>query len=131
MGYRMRRVTRREATYWLAPIRATLAEMRQGDIAAIDDVPVTRLYPGDDYARIEFCINAFRSFLSRICDLNCTSLAVIERKIAENTPITYQEIDDAFAFIKKCEDAITGMPFAAFQSAVTTESIAIEIEANA
>jgi hypothetical protein len=105
--------------------------MRKGEIAAINDVPVTRLYPGDDYARIDFCINAFRSFLSRICDLNCTSLAIIEHNIATDTPITFQEVSDAFAFLNKCEDAMTGMPFEAFQSAVTTESIAIEIESNA
>lgn len=127
----MRRVTRREAIYWLAPIRATLREMAQGDISAIDDKPVTRLYPGDDYARIDFCINAFRSFLSRICDLNCTSLEIIEHNIATDTPITFQEVSDAFAFLNKCEDMMTGMPFAAFQSSVTTESIAIEIESNA
>ena len=126
----MRRVTRRQARTWLAPMRRCFAEMRTGFTTAIDGYPVTLLHDCDDWARVDFCIAGFVGMIGRLSpDLGTTAMQRLQRQIEAGKLETVQEIDSALSEIRRAEDVIVGMPVKDLASVVTTELIAIEFEA--
>ena len=126
----MKRVTRRQACTWLAPMRACFREMRTGFTTAIDGYPVTRLHDGDGWARIDFCIAGFVSMISRLSpNLSTEAMQRLQRQIEAGKLVAVQEIDAALSEIRRAEDVIVGMPVKELASVVTTELIAIEFEA--
>lgn len=125
-----RRVSRRQMRAWLAPMRACLAEMRQGEVSEIRGYAVTRLHHRDDYARIDYCLAGFRALIARLLPgLDCAPLERLEKRLAAGVPLTVAEIDAGFACLARAEDALVGFDRATLQDAVLTEQINIEIEA--
>lgn len=126
----MKRVTRRQACTWLAPMRRCFAEMRTGFMTAIDGYPVTRLHDCDGWARVDYCIAGFVAMISRLShDLSTEAMQRLQRQIEAGKLVTEQEIDTALSEIRRAEDVIVGMPVKELASMVTTELIAIEMEA--
>ena len=125
----MKKVTRKQAQAWLAPIRASFAQIKQGEVDAIKGYPVTRLDEKDTYCRVDWCIAGFRGMLSRVCPGALDgSLERIEKKLANGVPLTMQEIDGALTVLKHCEDAMVGLPVAFVLDAVVTEQLCIEFD---
>lgn len=126
----MKRVTRRQACTWLAPMRRCFAEMRTGFTTAADGYPVTRLHDGDGWARVDYCIAGFVGMIGRLAPgLGTESMRRIQSRIEAGALVTTQEIDAALSEIRRAEDVIVGMPVKELASVVTTEQIAIEFEA--
>ena len=126
----MKRVTRRQACTWLAPMRRCFAEMRSGFTTAADGYPVTRLHDGDGWARVDYCIAGFVGMIGRLAPcLGTSGMQLIQHKIESDELVTTQEIDAALSEIRRAEDVIVGMPVKELASIVTTELIAIEMEA--
>ena len=126
----MRRVTRRQACTWLAPMRKCFAEMRTGFTTAADGYPVTRLHNADDWARIDYCIAGFVGMIGRLSPgMGTAAMQLIQRRIEAGELVTTQEIDAALSEIRRAEDVLVRMTVKDLASAVTTEQIAIEMEA--
>lgn len=126
----MKRMTRRQARAWLAPMRECFQQIKTGEVDSIRGYAVTRLHDRDQYERIDWCIAGFRGLLVRLCPgIDCTPLERVEKKLAAGTPLTVQEIDDALALLNRCENALLRHSIEAVKSAVQTEQISIELEA--
>lgn len=126
----MKRLTRRQAKSWLAPMRACFAQMKTGEVDAIRGYAVTRLHDKDDYARIDFCIAGFRALVNRLCpEIDASPLERVEKKLAAGTPLTVQEVDAALTLFNKSESALLRHSVEAIKSAVVVEQIAIELDA--
>lgn len=125
----MRRMTRREARAWLAPMRRVLRDiLTTGECITHRGYPVTRM-PDGGYARVDWCCAGFRALIERLFPGSDTSaLARIERRLAAGTPITHAEIEQALATMSRTEDQLVGIPVARVKDAVLTEQICIEIE---
>lgn len=125
----MKRLTRRQAQAWLAPMRRCFADMKSGECDSIRGYAVTRMDHNDDYARIDWCIAGFRALLDRLCpEIDSAPLSRVEKKLAAGTPLTVAEIDAALAILKTCETALLRHSVAAVKSAVLTEQIVIELD---
>lgn len=128
----MKRITRRQARAWLAPMRQCFTQMKCGEVDSIRGYAVTRLNDEDEYARIDWCIAGFRGLIDRLCaEIDTRPLLVIEKKLAAGVAMTVTEIDAALAVFRRCEDALLRHSIAAVKSAVLTEQIVIEIERGA
>lgn len=125
----MKRVTRRQTKSWLAPIRKCFADLKTGEVDAINDYAATRLDNDDTYARIDFCIAGFRGLLDRLCpQIDVAQLEDIQTKLANQELLTVAEIDSVLTVLHQCEDALIRLPYATIKSAVLTEQIAIEMD---
>ena len=126
----MKRVTRRQARAWLAPMRRCFAQMqRSGEVDAVRGYAVTRLHDGDDYARVDFCIAGFRGLIERLSlTSDSAPLLRLERKLAAGVALTVTEIDDALRVLRHCENALLKHSVAELKGAVLTEQVAIEFE---
>lgn len=126
----MRKVTRRQARSWLAPMRACLQEMRSGFAPAARGYPVTRLSEKDDWVRIDYCIAGFRALIVRLfADLDTPAMFRIQRRLSAGVLISTSDIDLCMRELKEVEDALIGVTVEELKSAVATEQIAIELEA--
>lgn len=125
----MKRITRRQARSWLAPMRDCFAQMKTGEVDAIRGYAVTRLHHKDEYARIDSCIAGFRALIVRLCpEINPAPLERVEKKLAAGTPLTVQELDAALSLFKQSENALLRHSIAAVKSAVLAEQIVIELD---
>lgn len=126
----MKRITRRQARAWLAPMRDCFHQMKTGEVDSIRGYAVTRLHAKDDYARIDFCIAGFRALIARLCpELDASLLERVEKKLAAGSPLTIQEVDASMAIFKQSESALLRHTVSAVKSAVLTEQINIELDA--
>lgn len=125
----MKRITRRQARAWLAPMRRCFAQMHTGEVDAIRGYAVTRLHDQDAYERIDWCIAGFRGLLDRLCpEIDTQPLASVEKKLAAGVMLERQEVDAALIVFKRCEDALLRHSIAVVKDAVLTEQITIELE---
>lgn len=127
-----RKITRRQARSWLAPMRSAFQHIRDtGCCESIKGYAVTRLHARDDYARLDYCCAGFRALLERLLpQIDSAPLTRIEKKLAAGTPLTVAEIDDAMRMFSTCETALLRFTRAEVVDAVVTEQIAIELDAN-
>lgn len=124
-----KKITRRKAAQWLAPMRAAFQQMKTGEVDSIRGYAVTKLHHRDDYARIDFCIAGFRALISRLFpDIELSDLEKIERRLAAGVPIAYQDIDCALSILRRVEDSMVGIHQSVVTDAVLTEQIIIEVE---
>ena len=125
-----RRVTRRQAQAWLAPMRKCFQEMRSGYTTAARGYAVTRLNDGDDWVRVDFCIAGFRALIGRLFpDLATSHMERIERRLANSVLVAQSDLDGALREIRTAEDLLIKVTREELKSAVLTEQINIEIEA--
>lgn len=125
----MKRITRRQARAWLAPMRRCFGEIKQGEVDAIRGYPVTRLDDSDEYTRIDWCIAGFRGLIDRLCaEIDTRPLLAVEKKLAAGVAMTVAEIDAAMAVLKRCENALLRHSVAVVKDAVLTEQVAIELD---
>ena len=125
----MKRMTRRQVTGWLLPIRSALKEMLSGEVDAIKGYAVTRLHHGDEYERVDFCMAGFSGVISRIfpdCDLS--PMTRLQKRLANGTPIHPEEIHAALKLLKDMETPLIKADWHAIKSALTTEMIQIEMD---
>ena len=127
----MKRVTRKQARAWLDPMRRCFAEMRSGFVTAIDGRAVTRLHEGDDgWARVDYCIAGFVGLIGRLSPkLGIDNMLAIWSKLEADQLVTQAELDGALREIRRAEDVLVKMTVKDLASVVTTEQIAIELEA--
>lgn len=124
-----KRMTRREAQAWLAPVRAAFGQMLQGETDAIRGYAVTRLHHKDDWARTDQCIAGFRALMARLMpELQMAPLARVEKKLAAGVLLSPQELHECMALFKQVEDRLTKLTRAHVIDAAQTEQIAIELE---
>lgn len=124
------RMTRHEASQWLAPMRRALAEIKTGEVDSIRGYAVTRLHDQDDYARLDFCINGFIALLARLnIGLDLGPAERLSKRLAAGTPLTVAEVDAALAILNQAESKLVGLPIRVAKDAVTVEQISIELEA--
>ncbi len=121
--------TRRQAKAWLAPIDKCINEMLTGEVDAIRGYAVTRLHTGDDYARIDYCINGFVAMMVRLMpEFDVKPMQVLAKKLANGIPLEVSELHEAKNRIKACEDQLIKFKRADLINAALTEQIAIELE---
>lgn len=126
----MKRMTRRQACQWLAPMRSALAQIRTDQVDAIQGYAVTRLNDKDDYTRLDWCINGFLGLIDRLLPQVDTSCAKrLSNRLAAGVPLTIAEVDAACQMLRLVEDGLVGLPTAAVRDAVTAEQISIELDA--
>lgn len=124
-----RRVTRRQARTWLAPMRKCFQEMRSGYSTAARGYAVTRLNDGDDWVRVDFCIAGFRALIGRLFpDLATSHMERIERRLANGVLVAQSDLDGALREIRTAEDLLIKVTREELKSAVLTEQINIEFE---
>lgn len=125
-----KRMTRRQARSWLAPMRQALAEVKSGEVDSIRGYAVTRLHAKDEYARLDFCINGFVALLERLMpDLDTGPANRLSKRLESGVPLTIMEIDATLALLNIAEDSLVGMPIDKVKDAVQVEQINIELEA--
>ena len=121
--------TRKQAKTWLSPIRDAIAEMRTGEVDAIKGYAVTRLHTGDDYARIDFCINGFLALIERLLpDENTDPLHTVSKRLANGIPITLALLDSCSAILNEVEDKLITITRRTLIDAANLEQIIIEVE---
>lgn len=124
-----KRMTRKQARHWLAPMRRALGEIKTGDVDAIRGYAVTRLHTEDEYARLDWCINGFVALLHRLeLGLDLGPAERLSKKLEKGTPLTVAEVDTVLALLNLAEDQLVGRPIDAVLEAVRTEQIVIELE---
>lgn len=125
----MRRLTRRQAQAWLAPMRRAFKEMKDGEVDSIDGFAVTRLHAFDTYERVDACIAGFRGLLARLFkDFDSSALERVETKLSACEPLYESEINDCLALFNRCENMLVKMSIEEVQDAVVTEQIVHQIE---
>ena len=121
--------TRRQAKTWLKPIRDAIAEMRTGEVDAIRGYAVTRLHTGDDYARIDYCINGFLALIERLMtDYDLAPLRIVSNRLANGVPLTVELIDSCAAVLNMAEDRLITITRRVLIDAANTELTICEIE---
>ena len=127
----MKRITRRQASAWLEPMRSCLREIRAtGESDTIRGYAVTRLHDRDDYARIDYCIAGFRGLTDRLCPhIDSAPLRRLEQRFAAGSPLTIELIDDALRMLRVVEGELMQHSVAEVKDAVLTEQILIEMDA--
>ena len=89
----MKRMTRKQVTGLLLPIRSALKEMLSGEVDAIRGYAVTRLHHGDEYERVDFCLAGFSGVLGRIFPaLDLSPLTRLQKRLAAGAPVTEADI---------------------------------------
>ncbi len=126
----MKRITRRQASAWLAPIRQCLRQIRAtGEADSIRGYAVTRLHASDDYARIDYCAAGFRALMERICPhIDSAPLLRIEQRLAAGTPLTVEHLDDALRMLVAVENDLIRHTVAEVKDAVLIEQCLIELD---
>lgn len=125
-----RKVTRRQAQAWLAPMRQCFHGMRSGYAAAARGYAVTRLHEQDDYVRTDYCIAGFRALIVRLFpDIPTPHMERVQKRLAAGVLINPQDLDGCLRECKQAEDRLITVTVQALQSAVLTEQINIELEA--
>lgn len=121
--------TRKQAQAWLAPIRNALAQIRSGSVDAIRGYPVTRLHTGDDYARIDWCINGFVALIDRLIpSLDTAPMRRLAKKLELGTPLHMADVDACTGLLHGVESALIKMPRQTLIDAALVEQINIELE---
>lgn len=121
--------TRKQTKRWLEPIRKAFIEMRSGYVDAVQGYAVTRLHTGDDYARIDYCINGFVGMISRLFpDFDVSAMNAVSKKLANGIPLVVEEIEACIAVVDKVAELIMKTPRQALIDASLTEQINIELE---
>jgi hypothetical protein len=112
-------------------MRRCFAEMKSGFSPALNGRAVTRLHDGDDdWARVDYCIAGFVGMIGRLSpELSTKAMQQLQLQIEAGGLVTVQEIDAALAEIRRAEDVLVKLTVKELASAVTTEQIAIEMEA--
>lgn len=129
MNHAKKRITRKQARAWLAPVRNALATMRTGEIEAVRGYPVTRLHWNDQWERVDWCCAGFRALINRLMPTFDTSpIFKIECKLANGAPLTIAELDSVLKALNAIETELLKFPFSAVRDAVLTEQINIEME---
>ena len=123
----MKRMTRKQVTGWLLPIRSALKEMLSGEVDAIRGYAVTRLHNGDEYERVDFCIAGFVGVLSRIFpELDLSPMTKLQRLLAAGTPIHAADVHKALALLKSLETPLIKEDWHRIKACLTTEMLSIE-----
>jgi len=121
--------TRKQIQQWLKPIRSAFSEMMTGEVDAIRGYAVTRLHTGDDYARIDYCINGFTGMLDRLIpDFDIGAMKLVSRKLAAGTPLTLDEVKACMVTLDDCENRMMKLTRQQLMDAAMAEQINIEIE---
>ena len=121
--------TRKQAQAWLAPIRNALAQIRSGSVAAIRGYPVTRLHSGDDYARIDWCINGFVALIDRLMpSIDTAPMRRLAKKLELGTPLHLADVDACTGLLHQTENALIKIPRQTLIDAALIEQINIELE---
>ena len=121
--------TRKQAQAWLAPIRNALSDLRSGTVDAIRGYPVTRLHAGDDYARIDWCINGFVVLTDRLMpDVDTVALRRLSKKLEIGTPLVLADIDACVGPLHQVESRLIKLPRQTLIDAALIEQINIELE---
>ncbi len=124
----MKRMTRKQVTGWLLPIRSALKEMLSGEVDSIKGYAVTRLHHGDEYERVDFCLAGFSGVLCRIFRaLDLSPLTRLQKRLAAGAPVMESEIHAALAFLKSLETPMIKCDWHEIKAALTTEMISIEL----
>ena len=123
----MKRMTRKQVTGWLLPIRAALKEMLSGEVDSIRGYAVTRLHNGDEYERVDWCMAGFVGVLSRIFpDLDLSPMTKLQRLLAAGTPIHAEDVHKALALLKSLETPLIKEDWHRIKACLTTEMLSIE-----
>lgn len=121
--------TRKQAKTWLSPIRDAIAEMRTGEVDAIRGYAVTRLHTGDDYARIDYCINGFLALIARLMpDMDLAALRTVSTRLANGVPLTIELLDRCAVILKTVEDRLINIPRRELIDAANLELTICEVE---
>lgn len=126
----MKRITRRQAQAWLAPIRKALRQIADtGEADSVQGYAVTRLHRSDDYARIDYCIAGFRALMGRLWpELDCNPLEKIEKRLAAGIHLEQGDLISAFRLLNDVEKKLMKRTVREVKDAVLAEQIAIELE---
>ena len=123
----MKRMTRKQVTGWILPIRAALKEMLSGEVDSIRGYAVTRLHNGDEYERVDWCMAGFVGVLSRIFpDLDLSPMTKLQRLLAAGTPIHAEDVHKALALLKSLETPLIKEDWHRIKACLTTEMLSIE-----
>ena len=123
------KMTRRQVTAWLAPMRETFRVMRSGEIESIRGYPVTRSAVSDEWERVDWCCAGFRGLIERVLPAtDCAPLLKVERRLAAGVLMSVEDIDAALAFLRAIEKPLMRLSVEDVQSAVRTEQIQIELD---
>lgn len=126
----MKRITRRQAQAWLAPIRKALRQIADtGEADSVQGYAVTRLHRSDDYARIDYCIAGFRALMGRLWpELDCNPLTRIEKRLAAGVLLEKADLVNAFRLLNDVEKKLMKRTVQEVKAAVLAEQITIEFE---
>lgn len=127
----MKRITRRQAQAWLAPMRKTFREMQQtGEADSVQGYTVTRLHGRDDYVRVDYAIAGFAALMARLWPgLDCAPLAKIEKRLAAGVLIEPADLAAVFSLLNDVEKKLMKKTVREVKDAVLAEQIIIEMEA--
>lgn len=121
--------TRRQAKTWLAPIRDAIAEMRTGEVDAIRGYAVTRLHTGDDWARVDHCINGFLCLIERLMpDVDLDPLRTVSKRLASGVPLTLELLDSCVKILNAVEDRLITISRRDLIDAANLEQTICEVE---
>jgi hypothetical protein len=123
-----KRLTRKQARAWLAPIRACFGQIKSGEVDAVRGYAVTRLHASDDYARIDYCAAGFRALMERICpQIDTAPLLRIEQRLSAGVPLEVEHIDASLRMLMAVENNLIKHSVAEVKEAVMIEQILIEM----
>jgi hypothetical protein len=126
----MKRVTRRQAKVWLAPIRECFTKMRSGYSEAIRGYAVTRLNDSDEWVRSDYCIAGFVGLIQRLFPtLETPSMLRVQMRLANGVLISQKDLDLCMRELQNAEDLLITKTTKKLKKAVTDEQIKIEIDA--
>jgi hypothetical protein len=121
--------SRKQAKTWLSPIRDAIAEMRTGEVDAIRGYAVTRLHTGDDYARVDWCINGFIALIERLMpDVDLSALEMLSKRLDNGIPLTLELLDSCAAVLNTVETRLIHIPRQVLLDAALAEQVVIEID---
>ena len=125
-----KRVTRRQAQAWLAPMRKCINDMRSGFSDAARGYAVTRLHEGDDYVRVDYCIAGFQALIGRLFPTQSVQhMETIRKRLASGVLVAQSTLEGALRELREVEDLLITVSRLDLQSAVLTEQISIEMGA--
>ena len=125
-----KRVTRRQACSWLAPMRRCLREMQTGFSPAARGYAVTRLNERGNWVRTDFCIDGFAGLIRRLFpDLDLSALERVRKRLAAGVLVSQEDLQECLRILKTTENRLITVSVSDLKSAVRTEEIAIELEA--
>lgn len=128
-----KRVTRRQASAWLLPLRDCLRSIRQtGDVDTIDGYAVSVDLIDGSAVRIDYLICGFVGLIERALPaVDVRPLTEIADALAARRLVSVSEIDAALRVARAIEDALVRSAVADVQEARLTEEIQIELDAAA